>query len=298
MADEVKTTQTEPVVETQNDNQEFNFETEKFLGGKYKDIQSAEQGFKSMQREMQKILDENKKLKGTTDTLTKIDDKKDDKSKDKVTDDKVDDKTTEDKDKPKDEKLEPKNDLEKLANVADNTLSKAGLSLAKYQEEYNKNGNLSEDSISEIASKTNISKEDLIEFIDIAEKTRGSSVEKQEQEIYEMSGGFDNAQKIGKWAGITAQTDKTLKDYVDIFNDSQDFAQVKIAWEAINARYAKIFGQPPKVTIKGESGFSAGNIFNNKDEYLKAVKDPRYKTDAKYRAEVDAILERSTYYKS
>lgn len=108
-------------------------------------------------------------------------------------------------------------------------------------------------------------------------------------EIHNFAGGEENYQAMSKWAAEQL-TDSDL----DAFNSALDNPQLReTAVRGLYARYQA--ANPSEGSLRGPQGqqTASGDVFQSKEEVLKAMRDPKYSSDATYRQEVTEKLARS-----
>ena len=85
---------------------------------------------------------------------------------------------------------------------------------------------------------------------------------------------------------------------IDAYNfsvSSTNTDAAKLAMSGLKARYEAANGREPNL-VKGQTGGTASNdSFGSNREITQAMKDPRYKTDSAYRAQVVSKLGRSSF---
>jgi hypothetical protein len=157
-------------------------------------------------------------------------------------------------------------------------------SLKKFQDEYAKNGKLSEESYAELDSR-GIDRTTVDNHIQ-ATKAQGES---GVNSVYEAVGGADVYKAMVEWA-ITGLS-KEDADAYDRAVESGDIAQVKLAVKGLHAEYSRANPKAPtKITGTPSGAASAVTPFTHMREFVEAAKDPRYKTDYAYRKSVEDRL--------
>lgn len=157
---------------------------------------------------------------------------------------------------------------------------------AKYSEEYQQSGTLSEDSYKELESR-GIPKE----IVDTYIRGQEALIEAQVTAVYNQVGGKDQYQQMLEWAEASLPQAE-----VDAFNNivaSGDQSQTLLAVNGLYARYSSVNKAPKLVNGTPSVNSRAGNVFRSTGELVTAMSDPRYKTDAAYRADVERRLEMS-----
>lgn len=110
--------------------------------------------------------------------------------------------------------------------------------------------------------------------------------------VKEAAGGDEGFAQITAWAK-TALTPAELKAYNDAVDASPVIA--RLAVEGLKARHVKAVGEAPARRAGGEGSVPSTDSFADNAELARAISDPRYKTEPKYRAAVEAKAARSTF---
>lgn len=151
--------------------------------------------------------------------------------------------------------------------------------LEKYTEEFNNNGDLSEESIKAIAAM-GIPEPIVRAYVD----GQKSVVESNVSAVFNLAGGQEQYQQLLSWAG-----ENIPEDEVDAFNaviDSGNMNTIKMAVQGLRARFERANGQSGRL-IQGETSGPSGSAFRSIAEIVNAMKDPRYATDPAYRSDVE-----------
>lgn len=106
----------------------------------------------------------------------------------------------------------------------------------------------------------------------------------QAQQGYELAGGKDSYQAMATWAQA-ALTPADIQAF-DAAVTSGNPAQMKQAIVALKAQYEAAKGTDPKL-VSGSSAAGPNGAFASRAEVTQAMRDPRYKADPAYRAEVE-----------
>lgn len=112
-------------------------------------------------------------------------------------------------------------------------------------------------------------------------------------EVTSNVGGMEAYGEIVSWA-----KDNLTPDEIDAFNenvDSGNLTKAKLAVQGLKARYDAAVGTEPTL-LGGDNAGTTGDVFRSTAELTAAMKDPRYKKDPAYRADVQAKLGRSNIY--
>lgn len=167
---------------------------------------------------------------------------------------------------------------------AEKVAEEAGVDFTKYSEEYNTNGELSEDAYKELASK-GFDKQIVDDYIE-GQKARN---ERQTQEVSTVVGGIDNLQPVLEWAGENLSPEE-----IQLYNEatSKGTAATKLALEGVYARYTAANGEAPNLLQGGTTG-TTSDVFKSSFEMTKAMEDDRYWNDPDYRQDIVSKIERS-----
>lgn len=109
-------------------------------------------------------------------------------------------------------------------------------------------------------------------------------------DVFSTAGGQDAYVALTEWAGSNLPADE-----VNAFNnvvDGGDMNAIKLAVSGLKARYEQANGAEPRLLTATNQSVS-GESFRSTAELTAAMRDPRYKTDPAYRADVQAKLSRS-----
>ena len=174
-----------------------------------------------------------------------------------------------------------------------NILEANGLDPQRFTVEIQQNGELSEESYNELASK-GFTREMVDQYLAGAGlMSEYSEVLTQAQlaDVYSITGGEDNFGAMADWAAQNV-SESDLKTYNEMVN-SGNVAQAKAAVTWIKTLYTEANGSEPNL-LGGEGGdTTSAEPFRSNAQVIAAMKDPRYRSDPAYRAEVYARLKAS-----
>lgn len=156
---------------------------------------------------------------------------------------------------------------------------------ATFATEFAEKGALSEASYKALAEKHNLPKEVVDQYI--AGQARVAELEGQAavSEVHALAGGADQYAAMAKWA--LANLTEADQEVFDKAVMSTDKATRSMAVESLKARFTAATGSDPKL-ISGDGAANAGaGAFQSRAEVTAAMRDPRYKADPAYRAEVE-----------
>ena len=183
-------------------------------------------------------------------------------------------------------KEQPKDDtLEIQGENAEEALESVGLDFAKYSNEYNTNGSLSDSSYAEMEQK-GIPRNVVDQYIE-GQKALVTNVQNQ---VYNSVGGKEQYAEMVNWA-----KDSLSKDEVNAFNtavNSSDVAQINLAVQGLKARYTSSEGTDPSL-VGGKSAVSTGVGYDNWSQVTADMAKPEYRKDPAYQQEVQDKLARS-----
>ena len=161
----------------------------------------------------------------------------------------------------------------------------AGLPAQKYFDEYAANGTLSEDSYKELADN-GIPREIVDAYIDgrkAVEAHNAGLTEETVRTLMNEVGGEQPFRRMAAWAHQNySEQDKA--DYQAAI-DSGSPALARLALATLKAKYEAAYGAAPSL-VDGTPAPSSP-AYRSKAEMVQAMRDPRYKTDPAYRAEVE-----------
>lgn len=164
-------------------------------------------------------------------------------------------------------------------------VSEAGLDFDELSARYEQDGNLSEADYAALA-KVGINEAMVQSYI--AGQT--ALAEQMTSTIYATVGGEEAYTQIVSWAG-----DNLTSDEVEAFNrvvDSGDLSAMKLAIGGLRSRYVGAVGEEPTL-LAADTATASGEVFQSTAQLTAAMRDPRYRADPAYRAEVAAKLSRS-----
>lgn len=160
-----------------------------------------------------------------------------------------------------------------------------GLDLTPFSDEYAEKGALSEESYAKLAEKgiTRATADTYVAGLK-------AQVSERLNTLATAVGGVDNYNGLIKWAAGTL-SDAEKKEAVKVLSSgSIEGAQTYL--QGLNAKFVKANGKVPGKSSSG-GGSPAPDVFANRQEQAAAMRDPKYRTDAKYRKEVEAKSLRS-----
>lgn len=170
----------------------------------------------------------------------------------------------------------------------DKTLADRGLNLADFSAEFAEKGELSPESYKKLEA-AGIDKNTVDLYI---EGQKALAVQFETSVKAEVGGDETYAQMVD-WAKSNLSPSE-----INAFNaavSSGNIDQAKLAVLGLQARYTSVNGSEPKKVIGGKASTTA-DVFESTAQLTAAMRDPRYKTDPAYRADVQAKLARSSVF--
>ena len=181
------------------------------------------------------------------------------------------------------EKFKSPNDLAQAYSDLEKKLTSTGSKLEgldAYAQEFNTNGDLSEESIKKIASM-GIPENIVKAYVDGQKAVLDTNV----ATVFNLAGGESNYTQLIDWAGGSLPPEE-----VDSFNaviDGGNMNSIRLAVAGLKARYEQANGSSRGGLIQGETSGPSGGAFRSVAEITAAMRDPRYAKDAAYRQDVE-----------
>lgn len=174
---------------------------------------------------------------------------------------------------------------------AKNLAAEKGVDFNALAQEYDANGDLTEDTYKALEAK-GISKDIVKQFVD-GQKAQAAQMR---TEALSQVGGEEKYAEMATWAKANL-SEADLKDYNRAVSSS-DMGVVKLAIAALQGKYLLANGKPPGKTVGGKSGGNSSNAepFLSRQQYVDAIKDARYDRDPAYRNQVLKRLEASSIF--
>jgi hypothetical protein len=189
---------------------------------------------------------------------------------------------------------EPTGEINLTIEDATEALTSKGLDHTKYATEFATAGHLSSQSYADMLSKGLT-----VAQIDAFLASQAPAIAKAKaaqaadtNEVVESVGGKAEYGKLMEYAKANYTPEQKLA-----FNQasrSGNKIAIKAMLSQLKSEYDASLGQNPDLGNGGKQPTgSKGDIFSNRQAYQDAVRDPRYKVNPSYRAEIDAKLARS-----
>jgi len=155
----------------------------------------------------------------------------------------------------------------------------AGVDMAALEEEFAKEGKLSDESYADLEAK-GFSRAEADEYIEF----RTQKAERYSAELYAEVGGEEQFASMADWAREN-WSEEELKEY-NAAIDSQDGGRAKIALKALRAGYEKVKGKSPTLLTPSAGTVRGGSVYRSDAEMITDMQDPKYKSDPAFRQDV------------
>lgn len=165
----------------------------------------------------------------------------------------------------------------------------AGKDFTKYARIYYEKGELDEESYKELG-KEGFPREVVDAYINGLKAPKVAAKEVVDS-IKASVGGEEAFQQLVEWAKVNLSPEE-IKAYNKAI-DTSDPDIMRMAVERLRTKYETAYGKPPKL-VAGKATNSSQEGFRSLAEIVSAMKDPRYKSDPAYRADVEARIARSS----
>lgn len=177
---------------------------------------------------------------------------------------------------------EPTSGQEDAAQVVES----AGLNIEDLQARYMANGVI-DDADYEALAKVGIGRETVDAYIAGQE----ALVENIRLSAFNEVGGETNYREMVTWASqnLTAED----RDAYDTAMENPSPAARSLAIQGLHAKWTAAVGLDPTL-VSAETGEETGDAFRSSAELTAAMRDPRYRNDPAYRAEITAKIARSS----
>ena len=176
-----------------------------------------------------------------------------------------------------------------LDEAVESISKEAKFDLSAYQQEFIETADVSEQGRAEIAEGLkSVLGENARTVVDQFVDSRKITQQNDMNMYMEAGGGEEQYSQMVQWA-----SENTDANYVRQYNqqvNSGDRSTVLFAIESLRAKYEGANGRKPRRL--GGSNPARGSVqpFRSTAEMLQAMKDPKYKTDEAYRADVQARM--------
>ncbi len=176
---------------------------------------------------------------------------------------------------------------EETASDVAELLDDKGLDFDVFQQEYDENGELSDDAyaaLEEAGFPRSV--------VDTWIQGQDALASQMTGEMYDIVGGQEDYNNMVSWAADTLPESE-----IDAFNatmTSQNPDMIRLAIQGLNARYRS--EAEPSLLQGGTGTVSSGGRFESNAELTAAMSDPRYSKDPAYRQQVADKLARSSLF--
>lgn len=186
----------------------------------------------------------------------------------------------------------PQAAIDQAAKTAEEAAKAAGgdtskVDFTELSAEFAQNGSLSADSYSKLAA-AGIPQAVVDQFI----QGQTAVANAQVAEAYAVAGGQEQYKQMLQWAVATLPKDEQLAFDRAVVADT---ATRKMAIEALKAKYTAANGEAPQL-VGGGAGAAAAGAYQSRAEVTADMRDPRYKADPAFRAQVERKLANSTVF--
>lgn len=177
--------------------------------------------------------------------------------------------------------------------AAAQAVASAGLDVSPWQTEFDTTGDVSEDGRARIAEALKAQFGDAAravvdQFIDGRKATQAA----YEAQLAAAAGGMEAYQEMAAWAR-TALTEAEAQQY-NAAVQSGNRATAEFAIKGLHSRFVAANGSAPSLLTAGAPS-STPSGFRSVAEMTAAMRDPRYKSDPAYRAEVEQKTIRASF---
>ncbi|TBA25993.1 capsid assembly protein [Rhizobium ruizarguesonis] len=178
--------------------------------------------------------------------------------------------------------------VEANAEEAREAVNALGLDFDALGAEFAESGALSDDSYTKLAEK-GLSRDIVDAYIEGQE----AKAQLHRAEVLLAVGGEATYNEIANWAAGNL-TNEELQAYNDQV-ESGNLTAAKMAVQGLKARFEAENGSEPQL-LNGETGGNSAEVFRSTAELTAAMRDPRYKKDPAYRADVERKLSKSSLF--
>lgn len=168
----------------------------------------------------------------------------------------------------------------------DTTTTTQDNAFAKAAAEFSQKGAVSEDTYKTLADKHGIPKEFVDTFVEgqvAKQQLQQQTSSQQEEQLLGTVGGRDAFSTMSGWAAQNfSETElKAFNQQVGLSAES-----AALALQFLKSRYEQANGRDAKLLTTGRPASQVAEGFNSKSDMMAAMRDPRYKFDSVFQAEV------------
>lgn len=164
----------------------------------------------------------------------------------------------------------------------------AGLNFDGLVEEFVREGRLSDKSYADL-EKAGIPRAIVDSYIE----GQKAQAELTKQRVFSAIGGESEFQRLASWMRENL-SEAELASYNRIADTGTE-ADLVFVLQGMKARMEQALGRPPARSLSAEAVVSDSDAFENVEQMLAAIRDPRYQKDSAYRARVMAKAQRSNF---
>lgn len=169
---------------------------------------------------------------------------------------------------------------------AKEAVENAGLDFSKYEQEFQQNGELSEDSLKELEQAG-------FDRARVQTYMRGVQARSQDlaQTAFNEVGGQETYQQMVQWAGQNLPQSE-----IDAFNrvmDGGDENQIRLAVRGLAQKYQEQTAEPDLVTGDNSAPTQTADVYGDWSEAMKDMSSQKYKDSPAFRTYVQNKLNRS-----
>jgi len=172
--------------------------------------------------------------------------------------------------------------------AAEKAVDEAGLDMDALRNEYAESGELSKESLEELA-KVGIT-EDMVQSYITGQEAQATAAQKEMLEP--IGGDIEAYNKLTAWAG-----DNLSDAEIDEFNsvlETGNASAVKMAIRDLSAKYEGVNGTEPGRQLSGKPNTSGAAVYESTADLMKDMSNPEYAKNPAFRAKVEAKLGRSS----
>jgi len=171
-------------------------------------------------------------------------------------------------------------------DVVSSVLQKNGLSYKEFSEEISTNGKLSADSYAKLA-KSGFSKE-MVDTYVAGIKATEELGQKHVQEVMAVVGGKEKFTDLITWASKNLTQSEQDAYNTMVSGNNPNTAKAAVEW--LQSKRRSVEGYTPTLVTGSHNKPSHVKPFANSEQVLRAMSDPRYKSDSAYREAVSRRL--------
>lgn len=156
----------------------------------------------------------------------------------------------------------------------------------KAAQEFAEKGAVSEETYKTLAEKHGIPKQFVDSFVEgqlAKQQLQQQTSSQQEEQLLGTIGGRDAFNTMAQWA-----TQNFSEAELKAFNQQVSLSpeSAALALQLLKSRYEQVNGKDAKLLTTGRPVSQAADGFTSKSEMMAAMRDPRYKSDPSFQAEV------------